>query len=67
MGATAVAYQTGRPPAAMAGLFARGRLTIGGVQATGCYPCESFDPEPIVDALRAHGLVMEVADLTTAV
>lgn len=67
MGATAVAYQTGRPPAAMAELFARGRLTIDGAPATGCYPCESFDPEPIVDALRAHGLVMEVADLTTAV
>ena len=67
MGATAVAYQTGRPPAAMAGLFAQGRLTVDGAPATGCYPCESFDPEPIVDALRAHGLVMEVADLTTKV
>lgn len=67
MGATAVAYQTGRPPAAMAELFARGRLTIDGAPVTGCYPCESFDPEPILDALRAHGLVMEVADLTTAV
>jgi len=66
MGATAVAYQTGRPPAAMAELFAQGRLTIGGAAATGCYPCESFDPEPIVDALRAHGLTMEVADLTDA-
>ncbi|MHB8870009.1 MAG: saccharopine dehydrogenase family protein [Thermoleophilia bacterium] len=67
LGASAVAYQTGRPPAAMAGLFARGELTIEGAPTTGCYPCENFDPEPIVEALRAHGIVMEVADLTDTV
>jgi saccharopine dehydrogenase (NAD+, L-lysine-forming) len=64
LGATAVAYQTGRPPAAFAELFARGGLTIDGEQPTGCYPCESFDPDPCVAALREHGLTMEIADLT---
>ncbi len=63
-GSSAVAYQTGRPPAAMAEVFARGQLTIDGRQPAGCYPCESFDPEPIVENLKAHNIVMELADLT---
>lgn len=66
LGATAVAYQTGRPPAAVAELLARGRLTIDGRVPTGCYPGESFDPEPIVENLAKHNIVMEVADLTEA-
>jgi saccharopine dehydrogenase (NAD+, L-lysine-forming) len=66
LGASAVAYQTGRPPAAMAECFARGELTIEGSVPTGCYPCESFDPEPIVQRLGAHNIVLEVADLTHA-
>ncbi len=64
LGATAVAYQTGRPPAAVAELFARGELTIGGRMPSGCYPCESFDPEPLVKNLARHNIVMEVADLS---
>ncbi len=64
LGASAVAYQTGRPPAAVAELFARGALTIGGSVPVGVYPCESFDPEPILENLAAHNIVMEQADLT---
>jgi saccharopine dehydrogenase (NAD+, L-lysine forming) len=66
LGASAVAYQTGRPPAAVAELFARGELTIDGRVPSGCYPCESFDPEPIVQNLAAHNIVLQVADLTDA-
>ena len=65
LGASAVAYQTGRPPAAVAELFAEGRLTVAGRKPIGCFPCESFDPAPIVEALRAHNIVMEIADMTS--
>jgi len=63
MGGTAVNYQTGRPPAAMAELFAQDKLTVDGQVPAGCYPCESFDPEPIVEQLKKHNIVMEVTDL----
>lgn len=67
LGASAVAYQTGRPPAAVAGLLARDELTIAGVVPSGCYPCESFDAEPIIESLAASNIVMEIADLTDVV
>ena len=41
-----------------------GELTVGGKVPTGCYPWESFDPEPIGENLTSHNIVMEVADLT---
>jgi saccharopine dehydrogenase-like NADP-dependent oxidoreductase len=64
LGASAVAYQTGRPPAAVAQLFAAGDLTIAGRRPTGCFPMESFDPGPILRALARHNIVLEQADLT---